>query len=188
MIGARRHFIIHYGCYGHAGENWFPWLQTELERRGHRVTIPALPTPEGQNLANYLQIYPRLVQAVDGDTVFIGHSLGCAFTLRLLERPGASVRATVLAAGFLHRLGIPRFDPLIESFVRDPFDFEIIRRRAGAVHVFQGTDDPYVPDDEGEALAAALHAPLSRVRRGGHLNAEAGMQRFPALLDALLHL
>ena len=42
--------LILHGAYGAPDTNWFPWLSDHLMRSGHDVSVPKLPTPEGQSL------------------------------------------------------------------------------------------------------------------------------------------
>ena len=35
---------------------WFPWLTAELERRGYRVSLPALPNADHPNIKNWLPV------------------------------------------------------------------------------------------------------------------------------------
>src|SRR3989304_7206168 len=78
-------FIFH-GTGGYPGENWFPWMKNELEQKGYNVFVPQFPTPEGQSLEAWLDVLSLQKDKIDQNTIFIGHSLGGLFLLRLLER------------------------------------------------------------------------------------------------------
>jgi hypothetical protein len=45
-------FFIH-GAEGFPDENWFPWLKTELEKRGHDVVVPQFPATGVHQIADY---------------------------------------------------------------------------------------------------------------------------------------
>ena len=92
-------FIIH-GAYGHPGENWFPWLKERLEELGHEVVVPAFPTPEGQTLEKWLKVFSTYQQQVTAESVFIGHSIGPAFILTVLEQLESPVKAGFFVGGF----------------------------------------------------------------------------------------
>ena len=77
-------FIIH-GAYGNPNENWFPWLKNKLEKLGIKVFVPRFPTPEGQNLNNWLRTFKEYISHVDEKTIFVGHSLGTAFIMNIIE-------------------------------------------------------------------------------------------------------
>jgi predicted alpha/beta hydrolase family esterase len=109
--------IIVHGAYGHPFENWFNWMKTELESLGIECFVPQLPTPNGQKLKNWLQLFNSTVSPmVTHDTILIGHSLGAAFLLRWLEQANQSVSTTILAGSFTGTVGIQKFDKINESF------------------------------------------------------------------------
>ena len=74
-------FVIIHGAYGNPSENWIPWLRESLEKLGE-VIVPEFPTPEGQSLENWRNVF----DSSDENTILIGHSLGPAFILDILER------------------------------------------------------------------------------------------------------
>jgi len=174
-----------HGAYGSPTENWFPWLKSQLEAESFKVLLPQFPTPEGQSLASWMDVFAPYLPELDGDSILIGHSLGAAFILRILEQLERPVRASLLAAGFTKLLGIPKFDTINASFLESPFDWQKIRANAGACTVFHGENDPYVPLAFGQELAKNLGADLVVIPGGGHLNAGAGYEEFPALLSAI---
>ena len=79
-------FIIH-GTDGHPKENWFPWLKQKIESSEHTVFVPQFPTPEGQSFEAWQQVLMEYEKEINEQTIFIAHSLGCIFLLRLLENP-----------------------------------------------------------------------------------------------------
>ena len=76
-------FII-YGYGGYSKENWFPWLSDELEKLGHKAIIPNFPNPGNPKLDEWLNYFEQF--KVNEKTIIIGHSLGAAFLLSLLEK------------------------------------------------------------------------------------------------------
>ena len=111
-------FVIIKSAYGSPDGNWFPWLSKKLIELGHVVVCPRFPTPEEQNLENWLATFDSEfgLQALDSGTVFIGHSIGVAFTLRLLQYAKVPVVASFLVAGFARTLALPQFDHVNSTF------------------------------------------------------------------------
>ena len=192
MVGdqTRLRVVVLHGAHGDPDTNWFPWLRSALEAQGVEVIRPRLPTPQGQSLTAWLNAYDRAVRPLpSAATALVGHSLGAAFALRLVERATKPVMGLFLAAGFAGALGLPDYDPINASFFATPFDWTGIRTRKGrACRCWAGDDDPYVPLARSQDVADRLGAELEIIRGGGHLNAETGFTVFPQLRDALLSL
>jgi predicted alpha/beta hydrolase family esterase len=180
--------IILHGAHGGPDTNWFPWLHTALEAEGIEVVRPRFPTPEGQSLSAWLEAYDLAVKSLPfAPTVLVGHSLGAAFALRLIERVVEPVAGLFLAAGFVGALGLPDYDTINHSFFVAPFDWPAIRERKGRVfRCWAGENDPYVPLSRSQDIATCLEAPLEIVSGGGHLNRETGFTTFPQMRDAIL--
>lgn len=180
--------IILHGAHGGPDTNWFPWLHADLERHGVEVMRPRFPTPHGQSLKAWFDAYDDATVALPAlPTVLVGHSLGAAFALRLVERSTAPMGGLFLAAGFVGALGLPDYDTINASFFIQPFDWTGVRTRMGAAcHVWAGDNDPYVPLARSQTVADALAVPLEVVPSGGHLNSETGFTTFPQLRDAIL--
>ena len=84
-------FIIH-GVYANPEANWFPWLKTELEKRGFEVIVPKFPTPLDQSLESWLRVFSHYEDKINEETVLIGHSLGTAFILNYLEKTSKKIK------------------------------------------------------------------------------------------------
>lgn len=180
--------VIIHGAHGGPETNWFPWLHTTLASEGIEVVRPRFPTPEGQSLSAWLDTYNLAVEALPlVPTVLVGHSLGAAFALRVLERVPQPLAGLFLAAGFIGALGLPDYDTINHSFFAAPFDWTTIRERKGRIaRCWAGDNDPYVPLSRSQDMAARLEAPLEIVPGGAHLNSETGFKTFPQIRDAIL--
>src|SRR5690349_15163034 len=97
----KRAFIIH-GYLSYPEEAWLPWMKRELEARGYRTALPAMPKPNAPVIDQWLAFITGLVGAPDRDTILVGHSMGCQAVIRYLEtigRAGQAVGKTLLVAG-----------------------------------------------------------------------------------------
>ncbi|MDZ7586497.1 MAG: alpha/beta hydrolase [Patescibacteria group bacterium] len=178
-------FIFH-GTLGSPEGNWFPWLERELKSLGVEVYVPRFPTPEGQNLDNWLKAFEKYEKKITQNTVFVGHSMGPGFFLRWLERGGGPIKAAILAAPFDDLIGIESFDKLNKSFVDHPFNWEKIKQNCQKFIVFAGDDDPYVPIKFPQRIADNLGVELRIIRGGQHLGET--LKEFPAILKEIKRL
>jgi uncharacterized protein len=172
-------FIFH-GTGGYPQENWFPWLKKELEKLGCNVVVPTFSTPEGQTLENWFAVLDKYKEDIDENTIFVGHSLGGVFLLRLLEKHSAKAAFFVASpVGVLPIKNIETDKPFLEG----GFDWEKINSHCKDFFVFHSDDDPYVCLENGEILARKLSTDLFFVRSAGHFNTAAGYTKFSLLLE-----
>lgn len=184
----RNIFIIH-GSYGHPGENWFPWLKSELEKLGHRVFVPAFPvpkteTPGGHKLDLWMKVLDGYKEYIDNEAIFVGHSRGCLFTYRILEQQ-IPLYAAFLVAPWITKY-LSKGWTRDNSSQKDPFDWEKMKKGAGHIEVFQSTNDE-IPVAEGKEVAKNLGAEFILVKDAGHFNVatDPKFREFDLLLERI---
>ncbi len=177
-------FLIH-GAFGNPNENWFPWLKSELQLLEHTVFVPAFPTPDNQTLESWKQVFAQYTQHIDTNTIMIGHSLGPAFLLSILEDCTTSIKAAYFVAGFTEPLGNQTFDQLNRTFIQKYFDWKKIQDNCKNFYLFHSDNDPYVPATISEHLAEQLQTESILIQNAGHFNTPAGYTTFPQLLSEI---
>ena len=178
-------FIIH-GSYGHPGENWFPWLKKELEELNFEVFVPKFPTPERQNLENWMKVFSEYENKLDENTIMIGHSLGPVFILHILEKINHSIHSCFFISGSISPVGDKRFDKIEKEFLKNNFNWEKIKQNCKKFFVFHSDNDPYVPMEKATELVDKLNAELDIIKNAGHFNEDSGYKEFPLLLRKIL--
>lgn len=176
-------FIIH-GLGGSPRESWFPWLKGELEKLGCRVVIPQFPAAENPRLERWMDTFEKYAPQLE-NSIVVGHSLGVAFLLRVIESLSKPAKAAFFVAGFASLLNDSEFDETIKTFVSKPFDWERIKGNCRRFYVISSDSDPYVPLEQGRTIAKNLKAELIVLKNAGHINEEAGFTRFDFLLEKI---
>lgn len=177
-------FIIH-GAYGHPKENWFPWLKEKLEDKGCQVFVPEFPTLENQTLDNWLNIFKDYESHLSEDSIVVGHSLGPAFLLNVLEQREKPIKAAFFVAGFTGLLGIPKFDKINKTFTDKTFNWEKVKQNCKKFYIINSDNDPYVPIEKGEELAKSLGSEVKIIKNAGHFGSSAGFDSFNLLLSKI---
>jgi predicted alpha/beta hydrolase family esterase len=179
--------VIFHGTGGSPEGNWFPWLKKELEKLGHEVYVPRMPTPEKQSVETWCEATQEQIPFWFGkDTILVGHSCGATWLCEVLSQPREeAVRASFFVSGFLDDLGNEWYDSRNHTFTHYPFDWKQARKMMGEAFVLHGDDDPYVPVAQAEKLAGKLGVKPIFIPGGGHLNAESGYMKFPELLKMI---
>lgn len=180
--------IIIHGAYGYPEENWFGWLKRRLENEGIACHVPAFPTPEGQCLQTWFDIFNNSVgDLINDKTILIGHSLGAAFILRWLEKTKPKVQTVILVGAFIGTVGHDQFDSINQSFFQTPFAWELIRQCSHNFISYYGTEDRYVSRSQFDYIANQLTAKKIIVANAGHFNKSSGYEQFPHLLIQILN-
>ena len=155
--------VLIHGALDDPSSNWFPWLGEKLEECSLEVLIPRFPTPDGQNLNTWLEIFYKL--ELKEEIILVGHSTGSAFILSLLERINVPVKAAYLVAGFINPLnsvnevceGI-NLNALVKTFINKTFDWKGIQSNCANINVIHSKNDPYTPLSDIEYLSSQIGA------------------------------
>jgi len=154
-------FVLIHGFEGSSHADFFPWLKTELEKRGHEVEVPELPNsskPTETEQVNYVLKNCHF----DEQTVVIGHSLGAVVAMKALMKLNKPISGLVIVAAAVD----PKFHtdaedsrPFDKEFSWD-FDYPLIRQLTGGkIAVLSDTREdfrmPYLRD-LAEKLPARL--------------------------------
>lgn len=173
--------VIH-GSFGHPKENWLPWLKSKLEKLKCKVFIPKFPTPKNQSLKNWLRVFRGYRKYLDRNSIVVGHSLGSAFLLNVLEGLGHPARAAFFISMFTK---LPNNLEANKSFTDRRFDWEKIRQNCKRFYVFHSNNDPYVPLKKARKLAENLGVGVILVKNAGHFNERTGYTKFNLLLEKI---
>ena len=175
-------FIIH-GSYEIPNENWFPWLKKELESLGYKVYVPKFPTPKEQKLYSWLNVFKDYEKNLDEYSILVGHSIGCAFILSILERLNIKIEASFLVAGFLGTLGNDFYDSISKTFTQKHFNWKKIKSNCDNFFVYNSDNDSHVALSKGEDIAKKLDVKLNIIKNAGHFNEKSGYKKFELLLN-----
>src|SRR3989344_6235928 len=181
--------IIFHGAGNTSQGNWFPWLKRELERESYKVWVPDLPNSDIPNLNDWLEtVFENSTWEFKKDSIFIGHSAGATFILRILERlpEDIQIHKALLVAG-PYNLGTKKeLFNYKRDMVKDPFHWEKIKKSCKHFYFFYSDNDPYKCGiDQGKILHNHLGGQLILRSGEGHFNLEKGLQykQFPELLE-----
>lgn len=183
-------FIIH-GTEGHPDKNWYQSVKKELEQEGFEIVVPTFPSPKDEpaSLSEWLDELDVYNAKITPETIFVGHSLGGIFILRLLEILKHQIKAAIFVGTPIGIQPMPNYerDKLFSEGKDFNFDWDAIRMNASKRIVFQGKDDQWVPLENGIKLAENLGEGTEQhiVANAGHFTTSSGYTEFPELLEIM---
>lgn len=162
------HVIIIHGIGASPQIMWFPWLRRKLEKRGIHVDALKMPRPFHPDLADWRKAAQAALKDAGPTTMIVGHSLGGAFTVRMLEEGTLRhVGCVVLVSAPIART--LKFDPVIPFFSK-PLDWHVVRDRARRFLLLHAKNDPIVPYDHALRYGEFLGVHPLLIEKGGHLD------------------
>ena len=186
---AKRVFIIH-GWDGYPGEGWFPWLKNQLEERGFKVFVPAMPEAGQPTIERWVPFLANLVGTPDEQTYFVGHSSGCQTIIRYLATIDATIGGAVFVAGFVTLTPLATREEenrkIAEPWLTTPIDFGRARRTSSNFVAIFSDNDEWVPPENARAYEEQLGAKTIVEHAKGHFSGSDGVTELPSALEALL--
>ena len=171
--------ILVHGFKSSPQANFFPWLERELRSRGYDVVIPPLPDAENPDRDVWTEALVDACAPLTEHDIIVGHSLGGAAALRMLE--ASEARSTPHAAVLVSSPWMIK-DERFRGFFMSELDFEVLMWRASKFVVIHAENDPIIPIEHAKRYAGVLHASLITPPTGEHFQGE----EYPVLLETIL--
>lgn len=185
-------YIVH-GWGGSPEEGWFPWLKKELEKRGFKVFIPAMPNPAEPKIETWVPFLSQLVDTPDVNTFFVGHSIGCQTIIRYLETLPEDVKigGAVFVAGFYNLRGLETEEEkrIAGPWVNTPLNDDKIRKTVNKAVAIFSDNDPFVLPENQVSWKERVGAKIIVEHNKGHFNEEdPAVWELPSALEAILEM
>lgn len=181
--------ILVHGSYGKPFENWFPWLESELSKKGISCYVPTFPTPEHQNYCDWGKLldYYSNIGFINEDTILIGHSCGAICVTRYLCERNIRIRGLITVSGYNNYTGNdPHIDELNSSFYCEDEVIQKIQNLTSQRISYISTNDPFISQDALENFSRTIDSQLVVIEGAGHFNANAGYTEFHQILEYIL--
>ncbi len=179
--------VIVHGWGATPESDWFPWLKTELEKRGYAVSAPAMPDTDHPEIAAWVNRLRAILGTPSEETILVGHSIGCQTIMRYLEQVNVNVSRIVLVAPWLTLTGLSEEEmPIAKPWLETPIDFEKVQRSAKEIVAFFSDDDAVVPLKNEAALKSKLRAKTIIEHGMGHFSGDDGVTEVPSVLEEIV--
>ncbi|MFZ2681671.1 MAG: alpha/beta fold hydrolase [Patescibacteria group bacterium] len=171
--------ILVHGFKASPKTHFWPWLQRALTDHRFEVLMPELPDAENPDRDAWTKALLEAVGPLSDQDIIVGHSLGGASALRLLE--AAEARTTPHACVLISTPWMIK-DEKFRSFFLTELDHDVLMWRASKFVVVHAQDDAVIPVAHADKYAQVFHADLVTPAVGGHFEAE----QQPVILEAIL--
>lgn len=163
--------------------NWFPWLQKELEKLGYEVWLPELPEAWHPDLERYWEFLKGF--DFNNETVLVGHSSGGAMVFGILQKlePKIKVKLAISIAGFYKDDGWN-----CEGLFSEKYGWDKIKKQADKIVLYWSPNDPYIKKEQTYYLSEKLD--VEPIVIGGQKHFSVGTagekyKQFPELLNLI---
>lgn len=170
-----RFIFVHGNQATHWSFAWAPWLKAELESLGFETFFETMPDSIIARSDYWLPFLRDYVKAGPND-VIIGWSSGAVAAMRYAE--SNQILGSILISPCYTDLN----DDLEKQsgYYDTPWQWNDIKNNQARIALLYGDDDPYIPQDEFEFIAAQLKPTNMRIHNGRHFIERT---EFPELLE-----
>ncbi len=157
-------------------ENWFPYVQLELEKLGVKVIAEQFPDPDIARAKYWLPFLEQL--GADEHTILIGHSSGALAAMGYAEQH--KILGSVLV-GVAHTDG-GDLKEKASGYFDTPWDWEAIKKNQQWIIEFHSIDDPFISVVEARFVHEKLDSEYHEFTDRGHFFPA---DTFPELVEAV---
>ena len=181
-------YLLVHGSFGSPFVNWFPYLRSEIEKKGLVVYTPDFPTGVGyQNYNNWSKLLKSYVEAgiINENTTIYAHSIGPIFVCKFLIEHIIKVKKLVFVQGFNNGIVNQEYDEVNKTFFIEN-GLEKIKGYCNEIICLYSDNETYVKNtDEIYKFANTIATKKVLLEGGGHLNSESGYTEFKELLEII---
>ena len=177
----KNYFIIH-GSFGSSQENWFPWLENEILKKGRKVENLDFPIGvNNQTYQNWEMVLNSQKRFITEDSVFFCHSISCIFLIKYCVKNNIKIGKAIFVSGFNNYLVLDEdFDAV--NCTMFTTRIEEFKKLCNERICYYSKNDPYIKLEKLEEFANLIDAKKICVDNAGHFNEKAGYTHFDDLL------
>lgn len=162
-------------------DNWFPYVQGELEQRGIKVIAKDFPDNQLARECYWIPFLEKELQA-DENSILIGHSSGAIAAMRYAEKH--QILGSILIGANYTDLGLES-EKASEYYDR-PWQWDKIKQNQKFIALFASSDDPWIPINEPRHLRDMLQPDYFEYSNQGHFGGDYFKETFPEIVTYLL--
>ena len=180
-------YLVH--CWdGTSNDGWYPWIEKKLIDEKIEVIKFDMPNTASPVINDWIETLDSKVDKLDGNTYFIGHSIGCQTIMRYLETKDVSkIGGILFVAPWLDLL--PKAIEDEESYniaypwINTPIDFDKIKKMTNNINCIFSDDDYFVSLKQEKEFKDKLNANTVIVSNKGHISQDDGVYELQEILD-----
>lgn len=161
-------------------DNWWPYVKSELEKRGCTVLAPQFPDAPLCREKYWMPFLKEL--GADEHTILIGHSTGAVAAMRFAENN--KILGSVLIAGCETDLGVE--SERLSGYFDNPWKWNAIKENQRFIVQFASIDDPWIPITEARSIHKNLDTEYHEFPEQGHFGGDREKLEFPELIQAVM--
>jgi len=177
-------YLIH--CWsGTIEDGWYPWLKQHLENNNIKVVIENMPNTDEPTITEWVSKLNSIIDELDEDTFFIGHSIGCQTILRYLETKDITkIGGLLFVAPWLDLLPLndEESDKIAYEWINTPINFDKIKHFTTNINTIFSTNDYFVSIEQEKIFKDNLNTKNVIVENKGHISGEDGIVELPEIL------
>lgn len=171
-------YLIHGWGGSDSNESWFGWLKAEGKKRGFKVIGFDMPNTDEPKIKEWVGFLQEKIKEVDGETYFVGHSIGCQTIMRFFEKLpiNKKVGGAVFIAGWFnlkeetYAIDGDGAREIARPWIKTPIDFEKVKSHTNNFLAIFSDDDPCVPLSDKELFEKNLGAKTIVKHAEGHFD------------------
>ena len=187
----RRVFIVH-GWSGSPEEPLHKWLKSELEKLNFKVEVPTMPEADEPKIETWVPFINSIVGAVNQETFFIGHSIGCQAIIRYLETlpNDTKIGGAVFIAGWydVRNLETEEEWKIVGPWVKTSRNDDKIRQIINKAIAIFSDNDPFVAPENQKSWHEKIGAKIVIEHNKGHFTEEDGVISLPSAINSILEI
>lgn len=175
-----KHIIIFHDAFVKPTDYWYAQIQSFIPN-GYSVITPELPGGTEQGATFWMKSLDQYREIINEDTIIISHGISSLLTLRFVETLTKKIRSYVSVAGCVDAPKHRALSPIAETFLKTPFNWEIIKKNIPQVFHIWNTKDPFVEPDLSKRFLELLPGKKQQLSGVGHFVENQELELFTVL-------
>jgi len=166
-------YLVH--CWGGTvNDGWYPWLKKELDKYNVEVIMENMPNTEKPIIKEWISKLDRVVDILNEDIFFIGHSIGCQTIMRFLEtKETTKIGGILFVAPWLDLLPNEmdeESNKIAYEWINTSINFDKIRQFTNNIIAIFSNDDYFVSVENELQFKNKLDAKTIMLENKGHIS------------------